>query len=70
MKRNLKKLGIDVSIRTVQDDSQYRRLEDFGHIDYCKLWFVISPSNEQNYWSSATADQLDSPNYIELKTMY
>ena len=30
MKRNLKKLGIDVSIRTVQDDSQYiRRLEGF-----------------------------------------
>ena len=32
MKRNLKKLGINVSIRTVQDDSQYiRRLEDFDY---------------------------------------
>ena len=49
MKRNLKKLGIDVSIRTVQDDSQYiRRLEDFDYdmivINYGS---IISPGNEQ-----------------------
>ena len=30
MKRNLKKLGVNVTIRTVQDDSQYiRRLDKF-----------------------------------------
>ena len=71
MKRNLKKLGIDVSIRTVQDDSQYiRRLENFDYdmivINYGS---IISPGNEQkNYWSSATADQPGSPNYMGVKT--
>ena len=70
MKRNLKKLGIDVSIRTVQDDSQYiRRLEDFDYdmivINYGS---IISPGNEQkNYWGSATADQKASPNYMGVK---
>ena len=70
MKRNLKKLGIDVSIRTVQDDSQYiRRLENFDYdmivINYGS---IISPGNEQkNYWSSATADQPGSPNYMGVK---
>ena len=70
MKRNLKKLGINVSIRTVQDDSQYiRRLEDFDYdmmvINYGS---IISPGNEQkNYWGSATADQKASPNYMGVK---
>jgi microcin C transport system substrate-binding protein len=70
MKRNLKKLGIDVAIRTVQDDSQYiRRLEDFDYdmivINYGS---IISPGNEQkNYWGSATADQTGSPNYMGVK---
>ena len=70
MKRNLKKLGINVSIRTVQDDSQYiRRLEDFDYdmivINYGS---IISPGNEQkNYWGSATADQPGSPNYMGVK---
>ncbi len=70
MKRNLKKLGIDVAIRTVQDDSQYiRRLEDFDYdmivINYGS---IISPGNEQkNYWGSATADQPGSPNYMGVK---
>ena len=70
MKRNLQKLGINVSIRTVQDDSQYiRRLEDFDYdmivINYGS---IISPGNEQkNYWGSATADQPGSPNYMGVK---
>ena len=70
MKRNLKKLGINVSIRTVQDDSQYiRRLEDFDYdmivINYGS---IISPGNEQkSYWGSATADQKASPNYMGVK---
>ena len=70
MKRNLKKLGIDVTIRTVQDDSQYiRRLDDFDYdmivINYGS---IISPGNEQkNYWSSFTADQPGSPNYMGVK---
>ena len=49
MKRNLKKLGINVSIRTVQDDSQYiRRLEDFDYdMIVVNYGSIISPGNEQ-----------------------
>jgi len=70
MKRNLKKLGVEVTIRTVQDDSQYiRRLDSFDYdmivINYGS---IISPGNEQkNYWSSVTADQPGSPNYMGVK---
>ena len=70
MKRNLKKLGIEVSIRTVQDDSQYiRRLEDFDYdMIVVNYGSIISPGNEQkNYWSSSTADQPGSPNYMGVK---
>lgn len=70
MKRNLKKLGIIVSIRTVQDDSQYiRRLEDYDYdMIVVNYGSIISPGNEQkNYWGSAAADQKASPNYIGVK---
>jgi microcin C transport system substrate-binding protein len=70
MKRNLKKLGIEVSIRTVQDDSQYiRRLEDFDYdMIVVNYGSIISPGNEQkNYWGSSTADQQGSPNYMGVK---
>ena len=70
MKRNLKKLGINVSVRTVQDDSQYiRRLEDFDYdMIVVNYGSIISPGNEQkNYWGSASADQRASPNYIGVR---
>lgn len=70
MKRNLKKLGIDVTIRTVQDDSQYiRRLDDFDYdMIVVNYGSIISPGNEQkNYWSSSTANQPGSPNYMGVK---
>ena len=70
MKRNLKKLGINVSIRTVQDDSQYiRRLEDFDYdMIVVNYGSIISPGNEQkSYWGSATADQKASPNYMGVR---
>ena len=70
MKRNLQKLGINVSIRTVQDDSQYiRRLENFDFdMVVTNYGSIISPGNEQkNYWSSQTADQPGSPNIIGVK---
>ncbi len=70
MKRNLNKLGIEVSIRTVQDDSQYiRRLEDFDYdMVVVNYGSIISPGNEQkNYWGSITADQQGSPNYMGVK---
>ena len=70
MKRNLAKLGVMVSIRTVQDDSQYiRRLENFDFdMVVTNYGSIISPGNEQkNYWSSQTADQAGSPNIIGVK---
>jgi len=70
MKRNLKKLGINVSIRTVQDDSQYiRRLESFDYdMIVVNYGSIISPGNEQkNYWSSTTANQKGSPNYMGVQ---
>lgn len=70
MKRNLAKLGVVVSIRTVQDDSQYiRRLENFDFdMVVTNYGSIISPGNEQkNYWSSQTADQPGSPNIIGVK---
>ena len=49
LKRNFKKLGIEVSIRTVQDDSQYqKRLEEFDFdMVVTNFGSVISPGNEQ-----------------------
>jgi len=70
MKRNLKKLGVNVTIRTVQDDSQYiRRLDKFDFdMVVTNYGSIISPGNEQkNYWSSMTADQPGSPNIIGVK---
>ena len=70
MKRNLKKLGINVSVRTVQDDSQYiRRLENFDYdMIVVNYGSIISPGNEQkNYWSSSTANQKGSPNYMGVE---
>ncbi len=70
MKRNLNKLGIDVSIRTVQDDSQYqKRLEEFDFdMVVTNFGSIISPGNEQkNYWGSKSADQPGSPNIIGVK---
>ena len=67
--RNLKKLGISSSIRTV-DSSQYiKRLEDFD-FDIMVHWFQqgMSPGNEQiNYWHSSYADVKGSQNYAGVR---
>ncbi len=70
LKRNFKKLGIQVSIRTVQDDSQYqKRLEEFDFdMVVTNFGSVISPGNEQkNWWSSEAADQPGTQNIIGVK---
>ena len=70
LKRNFKKLGIEVSIRTVQDDSQYqKRLEEFDFdMVVTNFGSVISPGNEQkNWWSSEAADQPGTQNIIGVK---
>ena len=70
LKRNFKKLGIDVSIRTVQDDSQYqKRLEEFDFdMVVSNFGSIISPGNEQkNWWGSKAADQKGSMNISGVK---
>jgi len=64
-KRSLARLGIDVSIRTVDSAQYQRRLQgfDFDMIQY--FWPAsLSPGNEQNFrWSSAAAAQEGSFNF-------
>ncbi|MEQ1955765.1 extracellular solute-binding protein [Mesorhizobium sp. CN2-181] len=67
---NLRRLGIDASLRVV-DTSQYiSRVRSF---DYDALALIgsaqsLSPGNEQrDFWSSAAADRPDSRNYLGIK---
>ena len=62
---NLRKLGIDASVRVV-DTSQYQnRVNDFDYDMIWELWAQsLSPGNEQfNYWGSRSVDQPGSENY-------
>lgn len=67
--RDLKKLGITATMRTV-DASQYiKRTETFDY-DVIVHWFrqSASPGNEQrDYWHSDTADNKGSRNFIGIK---
>jgi len=68
-KKNLERLGIEVSVRTV-DVSQYRnRLDNFDYDIIVGGWGQsLSPGNEQrNYWGSATAGRKGSRNYAGIK---
>jgi len=71
MRRSLKKLGIDATIRIV-DDAQYeKRLETF---DYDMIMIVVNrsvfyPGAEQMFWwHSSQADQQGSSNYVGVKS--
>lgn len=65
---SLRRIGIDVSVRTV-DDSQYtNRTRSF---DYDMTWVVwgqtLNPGNEQvGYWGSASANQPGSRNFAGI----
>ena len=68
-KPGLERMGVAVSIRTI-DDAQYEnrlRSRDFDII--IQSWpESLSPGNEQRgYWGSAAADQNGSQNYIGIK---
>ena len=68
-KPGLERLGIDVSIRTI-DDAQYEnRLRSWDFDIIIHAWpESLSPGNEQRgYWGSAAADQNGSENYIGIK---
>jgi len=67
--QSLKRLGIEASVRTV-DDTQYQaRVQKFD-FDMIVHGFgeSLSPGNEQRYyWGSAAADTPNSPNVIGIK---
>jgi microcin C transport system substrate-binding protein len=66
--QNLKKIGIDARVRTV-DTSQYiNRVQNF---DYDMIWYVwgetLSPGNEQaDFWGSAAASRKGSHNFAGI----
>lgn len=65
---NLKKLGVDASMRTI-DPSQYEKLvEDFDFDMIVHLWGQsLSPGNEQrNYWTCESAETPGSANYAGI----
>ncbi len=68
-KPGLERLGIAVTIRTI-DDAQYEnRLRSWDFDIIINSWREsLSPGNEQRgYWGSAAADQNGSENYIGIK---
>jgi len=69
-KRNLKRLGIDVSVRTV-DTAQYRkRTDDYDFDMLVSGWGQsLSPGNEQqSYWGSAAGKRTGSRNLTGINS--
>ncbi|WGF89851.1 extracellular solute-binding protein [Marinivivus vitaminiproducens] len=67
--RNLERLGVQASIRTV-DPAQYQnRTDDFDFDMTVDVWGQsLSPGNEQrDFWGSAAADQPGSRNTVGIK---
>ena len=67
--RNLRRLGMDVSLRLVDTAQYINRVRSF---DYDALVLTLgqseNPGNEQrNFWSSAAADQPGSRNYAGIR---
>jgi peptide/nickel transport system substrate-binding protein len=62
---SLKRIGIDMSIRLVDDAQYWRRLADFDYDMIQWTWLAsLSPGNEQvNRWTSAAADRSGSLNF-------
>lgn len=71
MRRNLKKLGIDASIRIVDGAQYVKRLETF---DFDIMMIVVNKSvfypgaEQQFWWHSSQADQQGSSNYVGVKS--
>jgi len=68
--QNLKRLGIEASLRSTSDSAQYiQRTQTFDY-DMVVGGFgeSLSPGNEQRwFWGSAAADQPGSPNLVGIK---
>jgi microcin C transport system substrate-binding protein len=68
-KQTLARLGIQVSVRVV-DEAQYEdRLRNFDYDIIVASWpESLSPGNEQReFWGSAAADRKGSRNYVGIK---
>jgi microcin C transport system substrate-binding protein len=65
----LARLGIDVSVRSVDDIQYENRLRDFDFDLIVATWpEALSPGNEQrDLWSSRAADTPGSRNYVGIK---
>ena len=68
-KPSLARLGIDISVRSVDDIQYENRLRDFDFDIMIATWpQSLSPGNEQrDLWSSQAADTPGSRNYISIK---
>lgn len=66
---DLRRLGIDASIRMVDPAQEVNRLRSFDFdMTTVQLLQSLSPGNEQrDFWSSSAADQPDSRNYSGIK---
>ncbi len=67
--RNLKRLGIQMSVRTVDSAQYQKRVEDFDFDMIVGVWGQsLSPGNEQrDYWTSAKADTPGSRNLAGIR---
>lgn len=68
-KQNLERIGIDMTVRTV-DSAQFKRREDEFDFDMMVEGFgqSLSPGNEQrDFWGSKAADSKGSRNTIGIK---
>jgi microcin C transport system substrate-binding protein len=68
-KPSLERLGIAVSIRTVDEAQYVNRERNWDYDSITAVWVQsLSPGNEQrDMWSSAAADRIGSRNYAGIK---
>jgi microcin C transport system substrate-binding protein len=66
---SLERLGITVSIRTVDEAQYVNRERNWDYDSTTEVWGQsLSPGNEQrDYWGSAAADRIGSRNYAGIK---
>ena len=68
-KKNLKRLGIDLKVRTVDTAQYQQRVQNFDFDMIVMSWGQSdSPGNEQrDFWGTAAADRVGSRNFTGLK---
>ncbi|HYH43991.1 MAG TPA: extracellular solute-binding protein [Burkholderiales bacterium] len=68
-KPSLERLGITVSVRTVDEAQFTNRERNWDYDSITNVWGQsLSPGNEQrDYWSTASADRIGSRNYAGIK---